>query len=157
MRLPILEVLPPKDLYLPPSFSLHLFVIAINVTEDYTIAAGGILVLLFIVKYIPFFQYILGALAILTAKYLVYLLLVRRYRLLGPWNRADVLLQLLYFAMNILYITFRVSAIKEAGARAGTLAIINLAPSFFGLYLSSLADLLGISLSNYRQIHRMTG
>lgn len=53
--------------------------------------------------------------------------------------------------------TFRVTSVKDAGARAGTLAMINMAPPFFGFYLSFLADVLGISLSNYRRIHRMTG
>jgi predicted ferric reductase len=57
----------------------------------------------------------------------------------------------------MLCMTFRVSSVKQAGARAGTLAMINLTPSFFAFHLSFLADLLGISLSNYRRIHRMTG
>ena len=53
--------------------------------------------------------------------------------------------------------TFDVTSVKEAGARAGTLTMVNLSPSFFDFHLSFLADLLGISLSNYRRIHRMTG
>lgn len=117
-----------------------------DVTQGYAIAAGGIFVLLLIVKNIPFFQQILSALAILMAKHLTFPLLVRRHRLLGPWSRAGVLLQLLYFAMNMLCMTFRVSSVKEAGARAGTLATT----SFFGFHMSFLPDLLGISLLNYR-------
>ena len=57
----------------------------------------------------------------------------------------------------MFYITFGVTSVKEAGARAGTLAIVNLSPSFFSFYLSFLTNLLGISLSNYRRIHRITG
>lgn len=59
--------------------------------------------------------------------------------------------------MNMLCMTFRVSSVKEALGRAGTLAMINLTPSFFAFHLSFLADLLGVSLSDYRRIHRMTG
>ncbi len=46
------------------------------------------------------------------------------------------------------------TSFDEVGDRAGTLSIINMAPLFFGLHLSFLADLLGLSLSNYRRIHR---
>jgi len=90
-----------------------------------------------------------------VAKHLTYPFIVRRHRLLGPWSRADVLLQLIYFTINMFCMTFRVTSVKEAGARAGTM--INMAPPFFGFHLSFLADILGISLSNYRRIHRMTG
>ena len=82
---------------------------------------------------------------------------MRRHRLLGPWSPADVLLQLLYILLNVFYVTFRVTSFNEAGDRAGTLSIINIAPLFFGLYLSFLADLLGLLLSNYRRIYRSAG
>jgi len=140
-----------------PSLFLHLLIVAMNVTQGYAIAAGGILVLMFLLQSIPFFQRIFSALAILTARHLTYPFIIRRHRLLGPWSRADVLLQLVYVAMNMLCMTFRVASVKEALGRAGTLAIINLTPSFFAFHLSFLADLLGISLSNIRRIHRMTG
>ena len=128
-----------------------------NITQAYAIAAGGVFVLLLTVKSLTSFRPVLRALAILMAKHLTYPFIVRRHRRLGPWSRADVLLQLIYFTINLFCMSFRVSSVKEAGARAGTLAMINLAPPFFGLHLSFLADLLGISLSNFRRIHRMTG
>lgn len=49
------------------------------------------------------------------------------------------------------------TSFDEAGDRAGTLSIINIALLFFSLYLSFLADLLGLLLSNYRRIHRSAG
>ena len=49
------------------------------------------------------------------------------------------------------------TSFDEAGDRAGTLSIINMAPLFFGLHLSFLADLLGLLLSNYRRIYRSAG
>ena len=127
------------------------------VTQAYAIAAGGVFVLLLIVKGLTSFRPILRALAILTAKHLTYPFIVRRHRLLGLWSRADILLQLIYVIINLFCMSFRVSSIKEAGARAGTLAMINLAPPFFGFHLSFLANLLGILLSNCRRIYRMTG
>ena len=141
----------------PSPFFIRSLLTVMNVTQVYTIAAGGIFVLLFIVKSVSSIQQVLRALAILVAKYLTYLFIVRRYRILGPWSRADILLQLIYFTINIFYITFRVTSVKDTGARAGTLAIINMAPLFFGFHLSFLADILGISLPNYRRIHRIIG
>jgi len=42
-----------------------------------------------------------------------------------------------------------VTSFNEVGDRVGTLLIINIAPLFFSFYLSFLADLLGLLLSNY--------
>ena len=128
-----------------------------NVPHFYAIAAGGVFVLLLIMKSFSTMQQFLYALTILVAKHLTYPLLIRRRRLLGPWSGADVLLQVIYLTINILCLTFRVSSVKEVGTRAGTLALINIAPLFFGFHLSFLADILGISLSNFRRIHRMMG
>ena len=113
--------------------------------------------MLIIIKSLISVEQVLRALALLAAKHFTYLYLVRRHRLLGPWSRADVFLQLIYFTINMFCMTFGVTSVKEAGARAGTLAMVNLSPSFFGFHLSFLADLLGILLSNYRRIHRITG
>lgn len=128
-----------------------------NVPQVYAIAAGGVFALLLILKSVSSVHQVLRTLAILVAKHLTYPFIVRRHRLLGPWSRADVLLQLVYFTINIFSMTFRVASVKDAGARAGTLAMINMAPLFFGFHLSFLADILGISFSNYRRIHRMMG
>ena len=119
-----------------------------NVPQVYAIAAGGVFVSLLIMKSVSSIHHIFHALSILVAKHLTYPFLVRRHRLLGPWSRADVLLQVTYFTINMLCMTFRVVSVKDAGARAGTLAMINLTPLFFGFHLSFLADILGISLTN---------
>ena len=63
-----------------------------NPTLIYAIAAGGVVVMLIIIKSLVSVEQVLRTLALLTAKYFTYLYLVRRYRLLGPWSRADVFL-----------------------------------------------------------------
>ena len=83
------------------------------------------------------------------AKHLTYPFLVGRRRLLRPWSRADVLLQVIYLTINILCLTFRVSSVKEAGARARTIAMINMTPLFFGFHLSFLANILEILLIEF--------
>ena len=128
-----------------------------EITQIYAIAVGGVFLLLLSTRCISSAQRVLQALELLVAKHVTYPLLVRRHRLLGPWSRADVLVQVLYLTINVFCITFRVTAIEEIGVRAGTLALTNMAPLFFGFHFSFLADILGISVSNYRRIHRMTG
>ena len=90
-------------------------------------------------------------------RYLRYPYIVHRHRFLGPWTLADVLLQVIYIAGTSFCLAFRVSDIAKAGARAGNLSLINMAPLFLGPHLGSLADLLGISLSTFRSMHRSTG
>ena len=128
-----------------------------EITQIYAIVAGGVFLLLMFMKGFPFIQQILQSLNITISRYLTYLLVVQRHRLLGPWSPADVLLQLLYISLNVFCITFCVTSFDEAGDMVGTLAIMNMAPLFFGLHLSFLPDLLGLSLSNYRRIHRSAG
>lgn len=59
--------------------------------------------------------------------------------------------------VNVICNSFGVSTVKEAGVRAGTLSLINLIPVYFGVYLSFLSDLFGISLPAYRFVHGSTG
>jgi len=68
-----------------------------------------------------------------------------------------VLAQLIYIAVNVFCFSFRASSISQAGLRAGTLSIVNLIPLFAGLHISFLADLLGVTLATFRQIHRSAG
>ncbi len=128
-----------------------------EIAQIYAIVVGGVFLTLMILKGFPFIQRILQSVAIIISKYLTYPFIVRRHRLLGSWSPADVFLQLLYISLNVFCVTFRVASFNEAGDRAGTLSIINMAPLFFGLHLSFLANLLGLSLSSYRRIHGSAG
>lgn len=101
--------------------------------------------------------HVLQSLAIIISKYFIYPFIVRRRHLLGPWSPVDVFLQLLYIALNTFYSTFRVTPFNEARDIAGILFVINMAPILFDLHLSFLADLLNLSLSNYRRIYRFAG
>ena len=125
-----------------------------EITQIYAIVAGGFFLLLMFMKDFSFIQQVLQSLNIIIFRYLTYSLIVRRHRLLRPWSPADVLLQLLYISLNVFCVTFRVTSFDETKDRAGTLSIINMTPLFFDLHLSFLIDLLGLSLSNYRRIHR---
>ena len=90
-------------------------------------------------------------------KYLIFANLLDRHRFLGPWTRAGVLVHVLYITVNLFCLVFRVSEVSQAGLRAGSLSLINMIPLFAGPHLSFLADLLGISITTYRNIHRSGG
>jgi hypothetical protein len=89
-----------------------------------------------------------------VSKKLTYPYLIQRHRFLGPWSRAGVLVHLIYIAVNGFCLGYGLPPVSIAGVRAGTLSLANLIPLFSGLHLSFLADLLGVSLSTYRLIHR---
>jgi hypothetical protein len=91
------------------------------------------------------------------SKQFVFLYVLDRHALIGPWSAADVLLQVIYLTANLFCISFRVANLSEAGLRAGTLSLINLGPLLSGPHLDFLADLLGLPLKAYRCVHRSAG
>ncbi|PTB40388.1 hypothetical protein M441DRAFT_70199 [Trichoderma asperellum CBS 433.97] len=94
---------------------------------------------------------------LLPAKAIGYCFLVNRHRLIGPFTVASAFLQLIYVGSNIVSLVYGINSVVEAASRAGTLALINLAPLYFSTHLSFLADIFGVSLATYRQLHRSCG
>ena len=131
--------------------------IIMDITQIYAITTGAILGLLLIIRATLFFHQIFRPCSVLLAKHFLYPLVLRRHRFFGPWSRAQVILHLIYMAVNTFCSTFRVSSIKELGKRAGTLSLINMIPSYFGYHLSFISDMLGLSLITYRRIHASAG
>ncbi len=144
---------------LPPILFIPYYRISVcmEITQIYAIAAGGVILLLVVLNASSLFKHGFESLNILRSKYLTYPLLVQRHRFFGPRSPADIIVQSLYTLLNGFCLFFRVASLKEVGDRAGTLSMINMAPLFFGLHLSFLADLFGLSMSNCRRIHRSAG
>ena len=128
-----------------------------DVTQFYAIAAGGCIALLFIVRTLTRLRWLLKPGDALLRKHFLYPLLLRRHRLLGPWTRARVAFQVIYLAANVFCTCFKVSTASEAATRAGHLSLINMVPAYFGLHLSFVCTLLGVSLPTYRLFHASTG
>ena len=128
-----------------------------DVTQFYAIAAGSCIALVFMVRTLIRLRWLLKPGDGLLRKHLLYPLLLRRHRLLGPWSRAQVALQVIYLAANIFCICFKVSTASGAATRAGHLSLINMVPAYFGLHLSFICTLLGVSLPTYRRFHASTG
>ena len=128
-----------------------------DITLEYAIVAGGILLLLFLANLLrqtlPIIRYI-GRRAL---KHLTYAYLLHRYQYLGLWTRAQVLAQLAYAAANLFCLCFHVSSTQEVGKRAESMALINAMPLFASPYISMLSDSLGVSLATVRQMYCSAG
>ena len=90
-------------------------------------------------------------------EYFAYSYLIRRHRFIGPLTPTFLLVHSFYIAANTFCLTFKAATPVEAATRAGRLSLINLFLPFAGLHLSFLADLTGMSLRNYKSLHRSTG
>lgn len=106
-----------------------------DIVTIYAIAAGGMLILIRVVSSLMSH---INTISVLISKYLTYPYFLDRHRLFGPWTVANVLLYLAYGAVNIFFITFRVSSTGGAGRRAGTLSLINMGFLFIAAHLSLL-------------------
>lgn len=142
-------------------------VLIMNIILGFAIAAGGILLIPVLINLLPYIPYLIPYLPDLlsfarrfsyqTLRYLTYPYIVRRHRFLGPWTLADVLIQLVYIGSHCVCLGFGSPGLAKAGMRAANLSLINLIPLFLGPHLGFLADILGVSLSTFRHVHRSAG
>jgi hypothetical protein len=122
-----------------------------DLTFYYEIAASGFLSILVLVNFITRFE---DRFIILTSKLNPYF--IGRYSLLGPWSRADLIIHAIYITTNICSFSIRVP-ISKASMQAGTLSVVNMVVVFASHHLSFFADLLGVSINTYQQIHHAAG
>ena len=122
----------------------------------YATAAGGFFFVFIIVNLLPHTVRFREKISLLTSKHLTYPYFLNRHRLLGPWSRTDVLVQLIYITINVFCLSFRVFTISKADLQAGNLSLVNMISLFADAHLSFLTDLLGFSLNSYRRVHRST-
>jgi hypothetical protein len=78
----------------------------------YAIAMGGAIVILLTISYLPYIVQFIYYMSLQVSKYLVYPQILRRHQFLGPLTLADVLLHLIYIAMNIFCLRFRISSVS---------------------------------------------
>ncbi|KAG9231519.1 cell surface metalloreductase [Amylocarpus encephaloides] len=128
-----------------------------EITLAFGIAVGGVFLSLTLFMLRHHIRQVMEAFLLWTNKHFVYPQRLRRHRYLGPWSRADVLLQSVYFAVIVFCLRYKVSSISKAGLRATNLSLINLVPLLSCPSFNVLADLLGISLSMFRRLHRLAG
>jgi hypothetical protein len=128
-----------------------------NATQIYAVIVGASFGFLLLVNTLPCIRAMMAFAHRLTFQHLVFPQLLYRNRYLGPWSRADVLMQSCYIAANAFCLGFKAVSLSEAGIRAAHLSLINIAPAFAGPHFSFLADILGVSLHTFRSFHRAAG
>lgn len=137
---------------LEPSFKN--FLTSMNITSVYAIATGGIIITLVLFKKILYYLTCLATIIrIQISKYLTYPYLLDRHQLFGPWIVAGVLIHLFYLLINVFCLSFQLLSARDAGRRAGALALVNMACLFTRNFQSFFA----VSLCTRQQIHRATG
>jgi hypothetical protein len=107
-----------------------------EITLAFGIAVGGIFLSLALSKIRYRIRQFLEAFLLWTNKRFVYPLLLSHHRYLGPWSRANALLQSIYLVVTIFCLRYKVSSISKAGLRAANLSLINLVRSFLALLLT---------------------
>ena len=125
-----------------------------NLTQIYATIVGVVFSVLIFFNTVRKLWRVLQRPKFFLLRHLIYPLVVDRNFFIGPWTRISLVLRLVYLSISVFFLTiFRAKSILETGVRAGALALINMIPLFFGLHLSFLADLCGISLKKYRCLH----
>ena len=130
---------------------------SMEILTVYALAAGCVLISLGVTRALVCIQPWSNAINAFVVKHLAYPYFLGRHSFLGPWSRAGVLVHLGYATLNLFLIFFRAPSLGIAGNRAGTLSLINAVFLIASLHLSSLADLLGVSLKICRRVHRAAG
>ena len=123
-----------------------------DVPQIYATAAGGFFLVFILVNFLS--RTVRERIALFTSKHLTYPYVIHRHQLLGPWTRSGILVQLIYIALNVFCLGFRVSTLSKAGLRARNLSLTNIIPLLTGPHLSFLADIIGFYLDTYRRVHR---
>ncbi|ELR09836.1 hypothetical protein GMDG_04319 [Pseudogymnoascus destructans 20631-21] len=138
--------------------------IVMDAIQIYAIAAGGTLCIFAFVNLLPLLIPLVTRVSIFVSKHFRYPYILHRHRILGPWTRAGVIIQLAYLAINLFCVLavlswddIKAANFSGAGRRAGTLAEVNMIPLLAGPHFAFLADLIGLSLKTIRGIHRSAG
>ncbi|KAH6874166.1 hypothetical protein B0T10DRAFT_552933 [Thelonectria olida] len=91
-------------------------------------------------------------------KNLYYRYAVRRHAWFGPFTISSILAHLVYVGGNVACLCYTGRAVSSTiASRAAILSLINIGPLFLAPHLSFLADLFGVLLTTYRQVHRSCG
>jgi len=131
---------------------------AMESTQLYAIAAGGILSIIILYHFCNYLVQLASEHALVFClKHLFYPFMLARHRFVGPWTRSSAVKQCLFWALTAFCTVFRTSTLADAGTRAGMLSMINMIPLYSGLHLSFVADLLGVSVRAYTRIHGSLG
>lgn len=129
-----------------------------NISQVYALALGSILTVLLTYRLAASLSHLVRVPIIsFFLKHILYPFVSRRFRYLGPITRLELLLQACYWGGTVACNVIGIHTVAQAGSRAGTLSLINIIPLLFAGQLGFAADLIGVSLRAYVQLHGSLG
>ncbi|KAJ5737271.1 uncharacterized protein N7483_002503 [Penicillium malachiteum] len=125
----------------------------------YAITVGALLLLLITHRLLNMASHWRDAFRAFFCRHMVYPCVISRHYFFGPWSRIVVCFYLVYMTLNsvVLFYNSHTISLESVGRRAGSLSIVNMIFPLLAGHLSHSADLLGLSLTLYRKIHRASG
>ena len=90
-------------------------------------------------------------------RYGLYPWIIGPHRLCGPWTPVGLILRCAYLGVNGFLVGFPPHDWHTAASRAGTLALVNMAPLYLTWSHDEVASIFGVSLMSYRHIHATVG
>jgi len=87
-------------------------------------------------------------------RHFIYPYCLSRHRLAGPWTRWDALLAISYSTIIILCLLLPRPSIDHISRMAGQISLLNTL-FLFTPNMMLFSDILGLSLSTYRKLHRL--
>ncbi|KAF2812821.1 uncharacterized protein BDZ99DRAFT_555645 [Mytilinidion resinicola] len=125
-----------------------------QISEIYALAAGSVLAMLFVLRILytlSFFPF--RGICLFVLKNFVYPRFLHRSRLTNSISWYRVTVQAIYWSGTLVANFVRVNSISDAGLRAGTIAIVNFVPLLLATPFSMAANILGVSIYSYLQLH----
>lgn len=123
----------------------------------YAIIVGSILLVLVFIRLLRSLTWWKGPVRVFIYRYIIYRYVVSRHSFWGPWSPIGIIEHLIYITVNSILVLFRRTSLENVARRAGSLSLINMVLVLGAGYLSYAADLLGVSLTRYRKMHRAAG
>lgn len=123
--------------------------------EIYSIAAGSVLTLLILYQILA--RLIMTVVPVVRGfwdRHVLYRYVLRRRRFFPGLSRAKFFFGFLYWTGNIISVCVSGISWQSVSVRTGNLALVNLLPLYCSSQLGYGADLLGLSLSTMKSIHR---
>lgn len=128
-----------------------------EITIAYALALGGFFLALICLTFYSQITTFLTSTEVLVTQHLVYLSLLHRYRYIGLWSRADVLMPCIFAGRNFLCLFYKYKDIPSLSSRAARISLINMIPAFTSPHLSATADVWGVPLNTCYKIHKLAG
>lgn len=128
-----------------------------DILAIYAITAGSILVALVSIRLLRSLSQWKSPIWVFVSRHIIYPYVISRHQIVGPWSRVSVLMHLAYVTVNSILVFLKDFSLENASRRAGDLSLINMIFLLTAGHLSYSADLLGVPLQNYRQMHRVSG